>query len=391
MSDKKKVKRFDFLEGKKKSDLSDQTELPQVGRFEHLEIGQIRKPPQPKPKPDAPMGRVMCGRCGQTNEAERETCWACYKPLAPRAEEPKPAAQEPAARGPQQEITLVIDGLTYSSNDPSLPEDIRVLMDRIRSEGFSQRLLDEWRGSRSSRPVSGSSSAREERRVEAFQGTRVSVIKVDGTVYLSDAPDLPPRIRDLFSYIDRNGVTPELMENLRAMGRDARVRPATTATPSDGDLAFWREVEDQRRQTQGQAREAGAAIDSVAHSFYYLAPFWFLVETLWWPFFRAGLVTGGGGIWNLLFYAAESAIGVGFWQGLAWARHVALLENVLYLAVAFDNVFFGTIDAAVKLDTGGSGRMLAAQNFTKSLPGFLFSCFFIIFSLRRAAAARRGR
>ncbi|MFA6318814.1 MAG: hypothetical protein WC943_15505 [Elusimicrobiota bacterium] len=395
MADKDKSKRFDFLEGKKAAGPSGASELPQVGRFEHLEIGGERRP-TPGPKTEAQPQRVLCGRCGQPNEAERETCWACYKPLALKAGARSAPAPDPAKPGQGQDITLVIDGLTYRSNDPNLPPDIRGLMDRISSEGFSQSLLDAWRSEREQRSDPGHTREIEGRasgdeRVSAFKGARVSVIRLDGKVYLSDAPDLPPRIRELFGYIDRNGVTPQLMENLRAMGTDARVRPSTTAAPSDGDLAFWREVEESRRRER-RARTAGeGGVDAVLRSFYYLAPAWFFVETALWPFFRAGLVTGGGVLGSLLFYTVEAAIGAGYWWGLPWIRHAALAENLFYIGAAMDIAVLGPLTLVSRLESGGAASNLAAGNFHRSIPGFLFSVFFVIFTVRRLIAERSRR
>ncbi|MBI4679087.1 MAG: hypothetical protein HY748_16035 [Elusimicrobia bacterium] len=388
MPDKKKGKRFDFLEGKKKPDQPCQPELPQVGRFEHLEIGEIRRAPPGPSAQAAPPGRAVCGHCGQPNEPERDTCWACYKPLSGRTGTPGKPAQ-------RQEITLVIDGLTYKSADPDLPDDIRTLMDRIAQQGFSQRLLDEWRAQREEigPEVRGAwQRTAEERRVEAFQGSRVSVIRIDGQVYLSDARDLPPRIRDLFDYIERNGVTPQLMENLRSMGQEAKVRPSTTAQPSDGDLAFWREVEARRqREFQAARQPAEEGLDSPFRFFYYLAPLWLLVETVSWPFFRAGLVTGGSGPWNLLFYAVECAIGAGYWQRLPWIPYAALVENILYLAAAFHMVIFSPVNMALRLDSGAPQAALAVKNFHQSLPGFLFSMFFVALTIRRLVARGPNR
>ncbi|MBI5622952.1 MAG: hypothetical protein HY924_04150 [Elusimicrobia bacterium] len=388
MSDKKKVKRFDFLEHGKASGSGSEDGLPQVGRFEHLEIGQIRKPlpaTQSAPAPE----RTVCGHCGQVNEPERQTCWACYKALGPQggSQARKPQGTKPQP-GAGQEITLVIDGLTYSSTDPNLPPDIASLMGRIKTEGFSPGLLDEWREQRAASPGAGTQEVRAESRVEAFQGSRVSVIKLDGRVFLSDAPDLPPRIRDLFAYIDRNGVTPELMENLRAMG-DARLRPSTTAAPSDGDLAFWREVEENRRQERTAEPPAAGASDAVMSWFYYLAPAWFLLETFLWPFFRAGLVTGGGTAGNLFFYAVEAAIGAGYRQRVPWIGQVALLENFFYLGTALHSAVIGPLTSASLIASGDTAAAASAANFPRAIPGFLFSIFFVYAFIRRQRSGRR--
>jgi hypothetical protein len=95
-------------------------------------------------------------------------------------------------------------------------------------------------------------------------------------------------------------------------------------------------------------------------------------------------MTGGAPLGNLLFYAVESAIGAGYWWGISWIGYAALVENLIYLATAFDNVIFGSVNIALRLDPGAPGPALAAQNFHHSIPGFLFSVFFVVFFIRRA-------
>src|SRR5262249_9175109 len=109
--------RFEKLEGAKSLPEEVQRALGGLKRFENLEIGAA------KPAPEEPPGRLLCLLCGQPNEVERTTCWACFKPLRSAPPAPKQAAAA-------QDITLVLDGTTYKSSDPELPSDIRVLMDR---------------------------------------------------------------------------------------------------------------------------------------------------------------------------------------------------------------------------------------------------------------------
>ena len=72
----------------------------------------------------------------------------------------------------------------------------------------------------------------------------MSVIRLDGKVYLSDDPNLTPEFRRLFAYIEENGVTPALMEQLRLFGSKVKYRPSVTADPSDGDLRFWQDAKE---------------------------------------------------------------------------------------------------------------------------------------------------
>lgn len=243
--------RFDYLEDKPELPATVKSAVGKLSRFEHLEIGQLKPQPAPAKPPD---GKLLCSHCGQPNEPERETCWACFKLVrtgAPPAarEQPSSPLQKPA---PGQEIQLVLDGVTYHSDDPKVPQDIRVLMDRIKAEGYSPALLADWRSWRATRHVQPPDTApwAEMRRaggapgqnVEIFRGQRVSVIRIDGQVYRSDDPRLPQEIKDLFGYIERNGVTPALMDILRRRGSDVKYRPATTGRPSDGDVSFWKEA-----------------------------------------------------------------------------------------------------------------------------------------------------
>lgn len=232
--------RFDHLEGPHKLPDNVEKALNKLNRFEHLEIGA--KPATAAPKP-APRSQRLCPRCAQANEPERTTCWACYKPLT--------ADAAPTSRKGPDDVTIVLDGKTYKSSDKDLPDDVAALIKRIQEEGYSETLLAEWRSWRatrrspkpSERPFDVETRGEDaERDIKVFKGQRVSVIRLDGKVYTSDDKNLTPEMQALFAYIDREGVTPELMESLRRHGPDVKLRPASTAMPSDGDVAFWKDV-----------------------------------------------------------------------------------------------------------------------------------------------------
>ncbi len=238
--------RFDRLEGPSELPGPVRDAVSRLDRFEHLEIAPAGPDPAgtaacrpPGGGSPAPRKR-LCHRCGQANEPERTTCWACFKPL----DAPKAAGKS----APPDDITVVIDGATYRSSDPNLPDDVAELIRRIRAHGYSPELLAQWRSWRVTRheaplpqrPFEPGPAAQSDD-VNVFRGQRVNVIRIDGRVFTSDDPNAPPELKELFGYIDRNGVTPALMDLLRQYGR-AKYRPATTAAPSDGDLAFWREV-----------------------------------------------------------------------------------------------------------------------------------------------------
>jgi hypothetical protein len=193
--------------------------LSKLNRFHHLEIGDSKPA-----SASSAAGRILCRHCGQGNEGGRELCWACYKPVVPPQQAPKP--------DPDQEIAVVVNGRTFRSGEPDIPEDVKVLMSWIREEGYTEALMDKWQ-----RYVKG-----RVRQVEAIQGQRVSVLRIDGKLYKSDDPDLPEEIKDLFTYIERDGVTPALLQHLRLYGTLVKYRPPTTPNPSDGDMNFWKEA-----------------------------------------------------------------------------------------------------------------------------------------------------
>lgn len=252
--------RFDRLEG----DRAREPVLPQgvqsalsgLNRFKHLEIGQLQAAARPQADaPKRPDDKILCLHCGQPNEKERQTCWACFRYVRVQA---KPSTAQSAP----EEVVIVLDGMPYRSTDPNLPRDVKVLMDRVRQQGFSPELVAEWRNWRATRhtplprerpfqesPLGGPGQQAVD--VQAFQGQRVSVIRVDGKVYTSDDPNLTPELKQLFEYIDKNGVTPALLEYLRQFGSKVKFRPQTTANPSDGDVEFWRNAQEALRKQEG--------------------------------------------------------------------------------------------------------------------------------------------
>jgi len=224
--------RFDHIEDDLPEKL--QSAIDRLNRFAHLEIGARGAPP---PLPAA-SGKAACAHCGQSNEKGREICWACFKNVGGIVRPGGTAAGPEAAP-----LELVLDGKVYRSDDADLPEDIRVLIGRVQKEGYSPRLLADWRQWRATRRVNVAPArafdAGPAKDVAAFKGQRVSVIRMDGKTYTSDMRDLSPELQELFIYIEEKGVTPALMEHLRRNGASAKFRPETTGEPSDGDVGFW--------------------------------------------------------------------------------------------------------------------------------------------------------
>lgn len=212
-----------------------QAAISRLNRFETLEIAGAHLAAPVKPYST---DRLLCPACGQANERARDLCWACYKPLS---------AASLAMPDSGQEVCVVLEGVSYRSSDPKLPDDVKELITRIRSQGYSTELLKDWQNWRTTRhsdrmatPQNEASAAFSNKdRIQAFKGQRVSVLRIDGTVYTSDDPAVPPEIKELFGYIDKEGVTPALMQHLRLYGTKVKYRPLSTPLPSDGDLNFW--------------------------------------------------------------------------------------------------------------------------------------------------------
>jgi hypothetical protein len=225
--------RFRNLEALPQLPESVKAAIDQLTRFDHLEIGQL------KPTTAAPAtNRVLCSKCNQVNEKERTVCWACFKPLQPVEEKPKPQEDQP--------IHLVLNGVHYQETDPNLPPDIRQLIQRIRREGYSPELVADWQ-KQVKQPLAPAQPSSEpvtpplfgDGRVQVFKGQRISILRLDGKLFKSDDPALPAELHEIFAYIDQEGVTPALLQHLRLYGTKVRFRPTTTGTPSDGDLDFW--------------------------------------------------------------------------------------------------------------------------------------------------------
>ena len=267
--------RFDRLEAAPLPDNVKEA-ISRLSRFQALEIGASASPASAQPNAAKPVSvepapasssadpshavqKVPCVHCGQLNEAGRETCWACYRFVRVKAPPPQ------TLRDPN-EITLVLDGVTYTSGQPDLPDDIAELMRRIKKNGYSQQLLADWRQWRVTRHTQppptrdfepspeNTAGSDDSLGIKVFRGQRVSVIRLDGKVYTSDDPSLSAELKALFQYIDAHGVTPALMEHLRQLG-GVKLRPPTTAYPSDGDVAFWNSVQQSRQAAGGPSED----------------------------------------------------------------------------------------------------------------------------------------
>jgi ribosomal protein L40E len=78
-----------------------------------------------------------CSVCGATNQQERKNCWVCGKRLFEEASEKN-------SIDTTNTIILNLNGKEYRSTDNNLPPEIKELMARIRKEGYSKELIDDW-------------------------------------------------------------------------------------------------------------------------------------------------------------------------------------------------------------------------------------------------------
>ena len=116
--------------------------------------------------------------------------------------------------------------------------------------------------------------------------------------------------------------------------------------------------------------------------FFYLAPLWFLVETFLWPGFRAGVVTGGNGWGNALFYSVEAGLGAAIWYKLPHAETGALVENVLYLIFVLKFILFAPWDIALAMEGDSARTAEMINNYRSSLPGMLYSMVYLVYKIK---------
>jgi hypothetical protein len=120
------------------------------------------------------------------------------------------------------------------------------------------------------------------------------------------------------------------------------------------------------------------------NSFYYLAPLWFVVETFFWPNFRAGIVFGDGLMGTAAFYSVEAGIGAALWYKLPFAGAGALFENVLYLVFVLKFILYAPLDAAMAADTGALDDF--GRTYAAALPGALYSMVHVVYRIKKQTA-----
>lgn len=180
---KKFLKRFEKLENSGVDNyISTKDGLKTYKRFERLEINDnkiefsITDKVAPEEKaPSAVKYYVLCQYCGQENAADEEVCSYCKRPKkndyiadyqdkahivkrclcgAVNLKERKNCwvcgrdfslwGDTEVTERPENIITLNINGKIYKSTDKNLPPGIVALMEKIRRQGYSEKLINEW-------------------------------------------------------------------------------------------------------------------------------------------------------------------------------------------------------------------------------------------------------
>ena len=127
----------------------------------------------------------------------------------------------------------------------------------------------------------------------------------------------------------------------------------------------------------------------VLNSFYYLAPLWFVLETFFWPNFRAGMVFGPGLLGIAAFYSAEAGIGAALWFKLPYASAFALLENIVYLVFVMKFILYAPVDAALAVTNDAPGMEEFSRTYAAALPGMLYSMYHVVTRIRKHLAGLR--
>ncbi|MDD2703010.1 MAG: zinc ribbon domain-containing protein [Candidatus Omnitrophica bacterium] len=96
--------------------------------------------------------QILCPNCGRVGARAQRSCVYCGQVFT------RDENEIPTGAGWQNHdlvdlnespvITVTIDGREYRSNDPGLPADIKELMSRIRQEGYTREMVDDWARSR---------------------------------------------------------------------------------------------------------------------------------------------------------------------------------------------------------------------------------------------------
>jgi RNA polymerase subunit RPABC4/transcription elongation factor Spt4 len=93
---------------------------------------------------------IRCPGCGKINNRNQKYCLYCGWRIVP-LEKGELVATSPDILREKEDllkrgevITLTIDGKTYHSTDRVIPLDVKELMIKIKKEGYSKEMIDEW-------------------------------------------------------------------------------------------------------------------------------------------------------------------------------------------------------------------------------------------------------
>jgi RNA polymerase subunit RPABC4/transcription elongation factor Spt4 len=92
-----------------------------------------------------------CPGCGRINNRNQEYCLYCGWRVAPLSKEAEQTEGEVLRQAADEEllmqgeiVTVVVDGKTYCSTDKGIPPEIKKLILKIKKEGYSKEMVDEW-------------------------------------------------------------------------------------------------------------------------------------------------------------------------------------------------------------------------------------------------------
>ncbi|MCM8801181.1 MAG: zinc ribbon domain-containing protein [Candidatus Omnitrophica bacterium] len=95
--------------------------------------------------------QIKCPGCGKIRPRTEKYCLYCGWRISPLSEEETKISPEFLREKTGQRllsqgevINLTIDGKTYRSTDKNIPPDIKELMLKIKEEGYSKEMIDEW-------------------------------------------------------------------------------------------------------------------------------------------------------------------------------------------------------------------------------------------------------
>jgi hypothetical protein len=93
--------------------------------------------------------QIQCPNCRRIGVRSQHSCLYCGQVFTPLEQQEIPTGSDwqdniGENRKFNAAVTVTIDGVVYHSTDADIPADIRELMERIRREGYTKEMVDEW-------------------------------------------------------------------------------------------------------------------------------------------------------------------------------------------------------------------------------------------------------